>query len=96
MRSEVIRFRKVLQKRIETVVQKASSERSFVRNIFRYMFFYKHMKFRNQARLCLAVSDFEAHIMPSLYLTFQGTGLPVWEKFNSNVAANAEYLFSDF
>jgi len=24
------------------------------------------MKFRNQARLCLAVSDFEAHIMLSL------------------------------
>jgi len=32
------------------------------------------MKFRNQARLCLAVSDFEAHIMLSLFLTFQGTG----------------------
>jgi len=29
------------------------------------------MKFRNQARLCSAVSDFEAHIMPSLCLTFQ-------------------------
>jgi len=27
------------------------------------MFFYKHMKFRNQARLCLAVSDFEAYII---------------------------------
>jgi len=40
--------------------------------------FYKHMKFRNQARLCLAVSDFEAHIML------------VWEKSNSNVAANGE------
>jgi len=25
--------------------------------------------------------------MLSLCLTFQGTGLPVWEKFNSNVAA---------
>jgi len=35
------------------------------------------MKFRNQARLCLAVSDFETHIMLSLCLTFQGTGLPV-------------------
>jgi len=33
--------------------------------------FNKHMKFRNQARLCLAVSDFEAHIMLSLCLTFQ-------------------------
>jgi len=54
------------------------------------------MKFRNQARLCLAVSDFEAHIMLRLCLTFQGSGLPVLEKFNSNVAANGEYLFSDF
>jgi len=25
--------------------------------------FYKHMKFRIQARLCLAVYDFEVHIM---------------------------------
>jgi len=39
--------------------------------------FYKHMKFRIQARLCLAIYDFEARIMPSLCLTFQGTGLPV-------------------
>jgi len=54
------------------------------------------MKLRNQAQLCLAVSDFEAHIMLSLCLTFQGTGLPVWEKFNFNVAAKGEYLFSDF
>jgi len=37
-----------------------------------HAFFYKHMKFGNQARLCLAVSDFEAHIMLSLCLTFQG------------------------
>jgi len=29
-------------------------------------------------------------------LTFQGTGLPLREKFNSNVAANGEYLFSHF
>jgi len=28
--------------------------------------------------------------MLSLCLTFQGTGLPVWEKFNSNVAAKCE------
>jgi len=42
------------------------------------------MKFRNQARLCLAVTfDFEAHIMLSLYLTFQGTGYRYGEKFNS-------------
>jgi len=54
------------------------------------------MKFRNQARLSLAVSDFEAHIMLSLCLTFQGTELPASKKFNSNVAANDEYLFSDF
>jgi len=33
--------------------------------------FYKHMKFWNQARLCLclAVINFEAHIMLSLMLT---------------------------
>jgi len=38
-----------------------------------------HMKFRNQqARLCLAVFDLEDRILLSLYLTFQGTGLPVW------------------
>jgi len=54
------------------------------------------MKFRKQARLCLAIHDFKAHIMLSLCLTFQGTGLPVWEKFNSNMAAKCEYLFSDF
>jgi len=30
------------------------------------------MKFWNQARLCLAVYDFEAYIMLSLCLTFQG------------------------
>jgi len=47
------------------------------------------MKIRNQVWLCLAVSDFEVHmLLLSLCLTFQGTGLPVWKKFNSNVAAN--------
>jgi len=30
-------------------------------------FSYKHMKFRNQARLCLAIYHFETHIMLSLY-----------------------------
>jgi len=30
----------------------------------------KHMKFQNQARLCLAVFDFEARIMLSICLTF--------------------------
>jgi len=44
------------------------------------------MKFRNQVQLCLAVFDFEAHIILSLCLSFQGTRLPVWEKFNPNVA----------
>jgi len=39
--------------------------------------FYKHMKFRIQARLCLAIYDFEAQIMLSLCLTLQGTRLPV-------------------
>jgi len=34
--------------------------------------------------------------MLSLFLTFQGTRLPVWEKFNSNVSAKCEYIFSDF
>jgi len=31
--------------------------------ILHYIFFYKHMKFPNQARLCLAIYDFEARIM---------------------------------
>jgi len=52
------------------------------------VFFYKHMKLRIQARLCLATYDFEARIMLSLCLTFQGTGLSKWEKFNSNLASN--------
>jgi len=41
-------------------------------------FFCKHMKLRNQARLCLAIYDFEVRIMLSLYLTFntyQTTGM---------------------
>jgi len=60
------------------------------------MFFYKHMKFRIQALLCLAVSDFLACIMLGLCLTFQGIGLQVWEKSNFNVPANTEYRFNDF
>jgi len=48
------------------------------------------MKFRNHARLCLAIYDFEARIMLSFCLTFQGAGLPVWEKLNSNMAAKCE------
>jgi len=54
------------------------------------------MKFWIQARLCLAIYDFEARIMLILCLTFQVTRLPVWEKFNFNVAAKCEYIFSDF
>jgi len=38
------------------------------------------------------IFDFEAHIMFSLCFTLQGTGLPVWEKFNFNVTAKCEYL----
>jgi len=33
--------------------------------------------------------------MLSLCLTFQGTRLSVWEKFNSNVTTKCEYIFSD-
>jgi len=43
-----------------------------------YMFFlYEHVKFRIQARICLAIFDFEARFMLSLCLTFQGTRLLV-------------------
>jgi len=38
------------------------------------MFFYKHMKFRIQARLCLAVSDFEAQVMLS-FSRYQTIGM---------------------
>jgi len=70
---------------------------AYYQNVMHYMFFfYKHMKFQNQAWLCLTVFDFEAHSMLSLCLTFQGTELPVWENFNSNMAAKCEYIFSDF
>jgi len=31
------------------------------------VFFYKDMKFWNQARLCLAIYHFEAHIMLSVF-----------------------------
>jgi len=31
-----------------------------------YMLFYKHMKIRNQTRLCLAIYNFEPRIMLSL------------------------------
>jgi len=41
-----------------------------LRQITMQVFFYKHMRFRNQARLCLAIYDFEAHFMLSLCSTF--------------------------
>jgi len=45
----------------------------------------------------LAIYDFEARIMLSLCITFQCTRIPVWEKFNFNVAANkCESLLSGF
>jgi len=50
-------------------------------------FFYKRMKFRNQVRLCLAIYNFEAHIMLSLYLTFQGS-LPGY-RYGKNLTPNA-------
>jgi len=34
--------------------------------------------------------------MLSICLNFQGTRLPIWEKFNFNVAVKCEYIFSDF
>jgi len=52
------------------------------------------MKFQNQARLCLAVSVFEAHIMLSLCLTFQGrlsdyrygkNWTPMWLRISVNL-----------
>jgi len=54
------------------------------------------MKFLNLAQLCLAAFDFEAHIMLN-FLRYWSAGLPVWKKkFNSNVAAKSEFLFSDY
>jgi len=37
--------------------------------------FFKYMNFHNQARLCLAIYDFEARFILSICLTFQGTTL---------------------
>jgi len=37
-------------------------------------FFYKQMKFRNQAQLCLAIFGVEAHIMLS-FSRYQTTGM---------------------
>jgi len=54
------------------------------------------MKFRIQDWLCLAIYDFEARIMLSKCLTFSRYQITGWEKFNSNVVAMCEYIFSDF
>jgi len=54
------------------------------------------MKFRNQARLCLDILDFEAHIMLSICLAFQSARLPVWKQFNSILWLRSVNLFSDF
>jgi len=64
---------------------------------YMFFFFYKHMKFRNQARLCKAICDFETHIMLSLCLTFQGTELP--EQYGENLTPmwlRKVNLFSEF
>jgi len=39
-----------------------------------HVFFYKHMKFRIQARLCLAIYDFETRIMLN-FSRYQTTGM---------------------
>jgi len=57
-----------------------------------YMYFYTRMKFRNLARLCLAVFDFGSHIMLSLCLAFKDTGLqkltPMWLRISVNSFSN--------
>jgi len=37
----------------------------WVLNLGEYTFFYEHMKFPDQARLCLAISDFESQFLLS-------------------------------
>jgi len=54
--------------------------------------FNKHMKFWIQARLCLAIYDFEACIL----LNFSRLTTGMRKIFNSNMAAKCEYIFSDF
>jgi len=39
-----------------------------------HVFLFKHVKFRNQAWLCLAILDYEAHIMLN-FLKFRATGM---------------------
>jgi len=56
-----------------------------------YVFFNKHMEFRIQARLCLAIYYFESHIMLAYVYLFKVPDYR-WEKFNSNEAATFESL----
>jgi len=50
------------------------------------MFFCKDMKIQNQTRLCLAIYDFERHIMLKI------SKILVYAKFNSYVIAVCEFL----
>jgi len=58
------------------------------------LFFYKHMKFWDQARLCLAIYNLEVRIMLSLCLTFQGTELPRYGKNLTSTWLQIVNLFS--
>jgi len=54
--------------------RRGSCERTEQKEVFRHVFFYNHMKFRIQARLCLAIYDCEARIV--LYFSrYQTTGM---------------------
>jgi len=48
-------------------------------------FFYKHMKFPGQARVCLAVHNFQPQIMPIICLCYHG----VW----STISNQTFYFF---
>jgi len=54
------------------------------------------MKFRNQARLCSAVFDFEVIVCLAYVKLFKVPDYWYEKTFNSNVAAKCEYIFSDF
>jgi len=56
-----------------------------------HVFFLKAYEIRIQARLFFDIYDFEAHIM----FNFSGYQTIGMKKFNSNVAAKCEYIFSD-
>jgi len=51
----------------------AIESRQIMKTSIAAFFFYKHMKFWNQASLCLAIYGLKAHIL----LNFQSAGLPV-------------------